>query len=514
MSYFAHAFQKGFLGTKATQTATGSRKAVTRGFLMTAGVHTKDLRDTASPNQLGTGVFGFFNKDTFLSVVAASAEVAAGKPLILAGASLMQNDKIGPFHGGYAESNKSKIINPRYINGFYKTTGNAAQQEIVHVGVTNLNPGACSAVITTAGADFTDGTATGVNPTGGNGTGLEVTIVVAGGIVTTVTITDPGVGYATGDVVSISDGTSTVDATLTLANCCSFEFLCGETYNLHLNLYGTPVLRALHHDAYRDFAAYAGCCASDAIAPVAVDSTLIMIDWANQIATSPYTKDFVRPIVYTEAGNPLFLTTAEAIAAGGAGTELISTYVSPGHVDGALAGLVLTGAYVETKFGNCSFQVSDNFEKEVVRIQASIQNNLINVCEDQALCVQVECCGFGGEGFGETVLREIVMSESYLQNRFHEDVRLREITQGDDILNAVDRNVLYDRYVLVHSVPRMNNATSTFDNDQYALTIYIPSTFGANTDFETFIADWLDAANNPVELQEFDHVACTPLSHF
>lgn len=509
MSYFPHAFQKGFLGTKATQTATGSRKAVDSGFLTSTGVKTVNLRDTASPYQLGTGTFGFFETAGYTSVNAASAEVAAGKPLILAGASIFQNDKIGPFHGGYAESNKSKMINPRFINKFYKTTGAAPEQEIVHVGMTNFNAGVSTVVITTAGAAFTNGTNV-LTPTGGSGTGLTLNVTVAGNIVTAVTIATPGVGYANGDVVSVSDGTSTTNATITVGLACNYEFLCGETYNLHLNLYGTPVLRVLNHDAYRDFAAYAGCCAADAIAPTAVDSTLIMLDWAKQIITSPYTKDFIRPIVYTENGTALFATAAEALAGGGLATDIFDLYVSPGHVDGALAGLRLVGAYVETKFGNCSFQLSDGYEKEIVRIQASIMNNLMDVCGQDSLCVNTECCGFGGEGFGETVLREIVMSESYLQNKFSEDVRIREITQGNDLLNAIDRTILWDRYVIVHSIPRLNNATSLLDNDQYALTIYVPNSFGGSAAFETFMSTWLTAAGSIVELEEFDHISCVP----
>jgi hypothetical protein len=31
----------------------------------------------------------------------------------------------------------------------------------------------------------------------------------------------------------------------------------------------------------------------------------------------------------------------------------------------------------------------------------------------------------------------------------------------------VDRTVLYDRTMIMHSVPRFNNPSGTFDNDQY-----------------------------------------------
>ena len=73
-----------------------------------AGVSTVSLKNQAAPNTLGLGAYGFFNKDTYVSVVAGSNEVLTAQPLVLASAAIPQNDKIGPFHGGYAESNKSK----------------------------------------------------------------------------------------------------------------------------------------------------------------------------------------------------------------------------------------------------------------------------------------------------------------------------------------------------------------------------------------------------------------------
>lgn len=58
--------------------------------------------------------------------------------------------------------------------------------------------------ITTAGTLYTNGTYNYIALTGGSGSGATATIVVAGGIVTTVTIQDPGVGYEVGDQLSAS----------------------------------------------------------------------------------------------------------------------------------------------------------------------------------------------------------------------------------------------------------------------------------------------------------------------
>jgi len=58
--------------------------------------------------------------------------------------------------------------------------------------------------ITTAGTLYTNGTYNYIALTGGSGSGATATVVVAGGIVTTVTIQDPGVGYEVGDQLSAS----------------------------------------------------------------------------------------------------------------------------------------------------------------------------------------------------------------------------------------------------------------------------------------------------------------------
>lgn len=537
MSYFSHGFNKAFVGTKASQASVpGTSNQVDQGMLNQAGVPTSALKNAGAPNTLGVGTYGFFNKTTYLSVTAASTEVTTGQSLVLAGASLMGNDKIGPFHGGYQESNKSKYINPKMVVNFYKMEAAVPEQSIWHIGVTNYQTGTTLNFSAPCGDGYTEGTYTNVpTTTDGAGTGMTVDVVVnAAGEIVSMVENAVGTGYLAGDSV-VPDavtlghdgvGTECDVTTLTSAGSqnCEFEFLCGETYNLFIQLYGNPVLRVLNHDSYRLLAAYTGCCPEGAIAPVAVDSTLVMINWADQIITSPYLKDFVRPIVFDETGRPWFATAEEAVAAGWTATQVWSNYVSTGHTPGALAGIRLIGAYVDTRFGTCTFQTSDYYGRDIVQMDISLSDENGDPCAFNGLCVTKECCGFGGQGFGDTYLRELILSESYLQNKFSTDLRIREITQGTDIYNALppvngsNQAIFYDKYVIQHIVPRYNNPSSVHDNDQYNLMIYVPAGAPAAA-LENFMEVWLDAAGNPLGaelaangIETFGHVACVPVA--
>jgi hypothetical protein len=122
-------------------------------------------------------------------------------------------------------------------------------------------------------------------------------------------------------------------------------------------------------------------------------------------------------------------------------------------------------------------------------------------CTFQGLCVITECQGRQANGLGETVLRDVILSERYRQNFFHSDFRIREITQGNQMLDIIDRDLSYNRFYIQHHVPRFNNASSTFDNDQYLLEIIVASTVtptdgGQGQALKTFVEAWLNACGN------------------
>jgi len=275
MAYFNHAFQKSFLMDSFTEKAKGQ--------LGTTG------------NQLAKGELALVNAKTWniLDTTYATANPGCCN-IVIANGSLYQNDKIGPFAGGYLESNKSKEINPKYVSRLYTVQANLPQAMVVNVGSTPY----------------------------------------------TVAEDSP--------------------------SCCK-EFLCGETYYLRLDVKGSPAMRFLDHNAYLTVDAYTGCCAPDAISPTPVDSTEVMIKWADQIVNSPLISPFILPVVvaedlslwYAPGTNTIGYVAPVGYTIGGTWDE----YVSPGHEDGACAGLVLNGAYVDTKFGDCSFQILTSMKK-------------------------------------------------------------------------------------------------------------------------------------------------------
>lgn len=420
-------FQKIFLGTQVSGAGAGQNPNpnLINGFLTVAGVGTDKLINTSSTaaNNYGTGSFGFFDAKTFQSV---TDEGAAGCcPLILAAASPYANDKISPNIGGMKETNKSKIINPKYVYSVHRITPCDGQQQVTHIGSTKYTK-------------------------------------------------------------SLSP----------LNGACSFGFRCGETYSLRIDLNGSPALRFLNHNIYRVIDAYTGCCPTGSPTSL-VDSTNVMILWANAIINDPILSNYLSPIVYSEAGVAYYQP-------GSTLGPTWDTYVSPGHTAGLTGGLRLLGAYVDTKFGNCSFEPTDFFEKEPVKITVSLVDFNGDPCVFQGICVVDECLGRQGEGYGETAVRDLILSESYRQNDYNYDPRIREVTQGDQIVNAINRNAQYTRYIIKHSIPRPYNPSGIYDNDRYSLEII---TTGVNAALEAFLTTWLTGCTQCTPLQV---VGCNP----
>jgi len=445
--YFPNAFRKSFLPASTTLASSGSTAALTAGQI------------------------GFFDAKTFQAVTAQAA------PFILAQGSYFAADKIGPVHGGYKESVKSKVINPKYISRLIKVSSVTPQNQIIKVE----------------------------------------------------------------------------------ANACA-GLACDSTIRLRLDVKGSPALRFLNHQLYKTLDAYTGCCDAN---NAAIDQTVALLKWADQINEAPLLKDFVQAKVWLEttasvaidptsgsatiavanADAALFQVGAKVVHASLAPNSLV---VSVGAADSASSGnanvvlsvaavsstngnaavftaqttagytpatsslgsvnshMDIVAAYVDTKFGNCTFTPTDFYDLEPLFIYASVVDESGEPCKVECISVSETRAPKQVSGLGETVLRELILDGRYLQNAYPDSsrvdsLRMREI-EADPALATVNRAALYDQVLILHNVPRFNNPTSTFDNDQYLIVVHVP-TGTSTSSITTFITASASAAGNAVSLE-------------
>jgi len=271
MAYFNHAFNKLFLGTGESYNdlqlpvglvSTNEGYVNTEHSIPTYGLN--QLHDYAK-NDVGYYNSGYFGVFYSTGANANKSWTATDNccSIYFAGSAIYSSDKIGPFAGGYQETNKSKMVNPKYVSRFYRVDPCQPSNNVINIGHTPYTSSrALSLAITNDGVDLVNGVYTDiplVDTTAPTGSGLIVTITVSGNNVTFVEITNGGTGWVTGDIVTTStelipytDGTGT-QPTFTVtagigADCCK-EFLCGETYTLRVDIKGSPALRYLNHNA-------------------------------------------------------------------------------------------------------------------------------------------------------------------------------------------------------------------------------------------------------------------------
>jgi hypothetical protein len=447
--YFPHAFRKSFLPASTTLASSGS---------------TADLT---------AGQIGFFDAKSFQAVTAQAA------PFILAEGSRFASDKIGPVHGGYKESKKSKAINPKYVSRVIKVSGKAAKNQIVKVE----------------------------------------------------------------------------------ANACA-GLACDSTIRLRVDVKGSPALRFLNHQLYKTLDAYTGCCDAN---NAAIDHTVALLKWADQINEAPLLKDFIQAKVWKEttasvainptaasativvanadaasfqagekvvhaslAPNSLVVSVGAADSAGSGNANVVLSAAAVSSTDGNAAiftaqtsaayvaatsslGSVnshmdIVAAYVDTTFGNCTFTPTDKYDLEPLFIYASVVDESGDPCKVECISVSEVQAPAQASGVGETVLRELILDGRYLQNAYPDSsrvdsLRMREI-EADPALASVTRSGLYDQVLILHNVPRFNNPTSTFDNDQYLLVVHVPAGT-ATTSITNFVVNSCTAAGNAIALESF-----------
>lgn len=370
MAYFNHAFCKAFVVAEV------------------------DATDGTATSALAAGTLGLVDSSDWKTIATANGTLGNNGLLYLVQGNYLTNDVIGGTqHGGYAESNKSKGINPKYINALWK--------------------GAC------------------VSPV-----------------------------KATAEV--------------SLGKDCS---PCGETQYVRVDIKGSPALRFLNHNVYAIGDSGSVCCADN---QTHVDPAVALATIGRMLLSDPVVKPFIQEatgggMTIVTAGSSATKTISQVLDAGVSGAYTASTDPVSDQVS---ATLKVEAAYVETKFGNPSFDTRDFYGKEPLSVELSFVDMKGDPCDSCGTSAKTP--GKMQQTSGESVLRRVLLSEAYAQNPFSQgaidSARIREIEGSDKILAAVDRNALYRSYYIQHSVPRFNNPTGTFDNDQYLYEIYVKCT--------------------------------------
>ena len=259
-------------------------------------------------------------------------------------------------------------------------------------------------------------------------------------------------------------------ATLEVAPDC---VPCGEVIMLRLDVKGAPALRFLNHNAYATTDSANICCTVDG--QEYIDPAVATVEAIKGLLEDPIVSPFfqVKEIeILNNAG--VQQATYASIAAFEDPATGHTTSTDP-VTDEINVKVTLEGAYVDTKFGNCSFDTRDYYGKEPVKLILNAIDETGDPCSDCGVASQTP--GTIVQTQGETVIRKVLLSERYRQTPYNQgnadSARIREIEGLDDVLGGVDRNDLYKVYVLEHVVPRFNNPSGVFDNDRYLYEIFV-----------------------------------------
>ena len=450
MGYFNHAFKKAFYGTEAKLLSSdGSQTA-------------NEIKE-----------FGILDETyTFVNPAASPAPATLDSDkdgFYICMASWYSYDKLGDGtspHGGYKESSKSKMIKAKYINDMWITR--------------------CTDEVPNK---------------------FEVTIKATGA------------------------GTS-----------C---FPCGSDPIMRVDVKGAAALRLLNHNAYQMLSGslpmpVAGatitsksgvdmCCVTQTSSNIGIAPSIVAINFRDQFNNDPIMSKLgtcklqwrdtaASPSTFADVN-----TTKENFIynGGAAGVNQDITGLGNGNwaseTEYKIVFEMKTSCELQTIFG-CSFDTRDNYLMGDLKVMADLVDEAGNPCVAcQAYVTGVETAEFKQRNIStETVKRDLIMTESYRQSPFHQgardSVRMREIEETDAIPTEIGKDATtgtcagkFAAYHILHSVPRFNNPSGVFDNDQYHYVIYMPcngdhgvdSNTNWNNSFKTIAALWGGAGAAP-----------------
>lgn len=490
---------------------------------------------SGSTAALTAGQVGFFNPN------GTAVQSVSAQPFIIAQGSYFNSDKISPALGGYKESVKTKTINPKYVSRVIKITAKQARQSVVQVPVT------CG-----LSCDST----------------YRLRVDIKG---------SPALRFLSHNMYRTLDSytgcCSTVDPTLqkdpvvTLLNWA-------DQINLS-PIFNTMVQARVYKHVISTAATAIGSAATTTTVGITVTNTSMLVGMkvvgtgipANAFITgltsttgitvtypTQQTAPTISATVTVKAFSDLYSGAIDTPQAGAAtvipgtgtqtgvgGSAVVSAGIATNAViatsaSGALIyspaadaasfsyteapHIELSAAYIETKFGICTFTPTDKYDLEPLLIYTSLtdesgdpcavncfttsnSNTGLNTTANDATVVQAP---IQASGIGETVLRDMILSDRYLQLAYPdsarvESLRMREIEQNPALAN-ISRTSLYDQVMVLHSVPRFNNPSGTFDNDQYLLVFHVPT--GTSTvGLTNYVVGACAAAGNTVTLENY-----------
>ena len=445
MGYFNHAFEKAFYAKTHNQTNTES-----------------------SADLGGGGALGEFAIiDSNYKVMDAAQVAAQAGGFYLAQSSFMTNDNIGnnPGHGGYSESHKSKMIQKKYINDMWIT-----------------------------------------------------------------------------DCVNEAANVSTILIKPTAANQSCFA--CDTQPMFRVDIKGSAAMRLLNHNAYGTLngalpmppatSQATGatltlpangvdmCCGTqDPTASVGIAPSIIAINLRDQFNNNP---------ILSKLGTATLELSANSGGAWAAVTQAQEQFIYAGGALGVAAAAasattgtsgvwvaadwyrvhftLKTSCELQTQFSSCAFDTRDYYEMGALKVIADMQDESGSPCIPCLNYVINNDATYGDttdfkqrRTSAETAIRDVLRTEGYRQSPYNQgnrdSARFREQEGMSGIVTELGRdattsacNGMYRVYHMLHSVPRFNNPSGVFDNDQYHYKVYVKCS-GA---LATVDQDWLNIA--------------------
>ena len=490
--YFPNAFRKSFLPASTTPAT-----AATASTALTAGQ------------------IGFFTPTSATNSALTAVTAASVKPFYLIQGSYFSSDKIGA-HGGYKETVKSKMINPKYISRVITVAAKTPVNQVVKV-----NASAFVAVNQTYRLRLDIKGSPALRFLNHQ---LYRTMDAYSGVVgsdTSLVWRDPVhvlLGWkeqinsqpftsqfvqarvykyaagATATAIGVAATTSQVTITVTNTGMLPGQKVVGT---------GVPA-----NSFISSLVSTTGIVVKYPTQPAipSISATVVLKTY-----TDVYSANEVAAFSGASAYLSLYIpgtTTATGLTANPTGftsTDVSSQTLSQdAHIE-------FTVGYVDTTFGNATFTPTDKYDLEPLYVYASVADELsntnlsasfpVNAISVSSTAPYLSSHGVEAQapvqasGSGETVLRELILDGRYLQNAYPDStrvdsLRMREL-EADPAFAQVTRSALYDRVLVLHNVPRFNNPSGTFDNDQYLIVLHVAK----GTSVSTITQFFLDCAN-------------------